>query len=144
MTESNTPVEITLRIPGQWASPREVMNRLPPGYRIEGSNLVGPDETQIEIYPLPADEQFAGVFTSACRQPPEEAELARVNDYSVNVCLCGPGGSLPQARAMMQAGAAIVQAGGAGVFIDNCAMAHGGTLWCEMADRPPQHIARAL
>ena len=38
------------------------------------------------------------------------------------------------ARMMMRAGAAIVRAGGAGVFIDNCAMAHGGQAWLEMTD----------
>jgi hypothetical protein len=35
---------------------------------------------------------------------------------------------------MMQAAAAVVKAGGAGVFIDNCALAHGGALWLEMAE----------
>lgn len=134
MTEPDQDVEVTLRIPGAWSSPREVLERLPPGCSIEGSNLVLPDGIAVEIYPRPADEQFAGIFASACRQPPEEEELASVNRYTVNVCLCGPGGSLGQARAMMQAGAAIINAGGAGVFIDNCAMAHGGQLWREMAD----------
>ena len=134
MTDPNPPVEITLRIPGEWASPREVLDRLPPGCSIEGSDLVLPDGTKMEIYPRPADEQFAGIFTSSCRQPPEDDELAKVHRYTVNVCLCGPGGSSQQAHAMMRAGAAIIEAGGAGVFIDNCAMAHGGQLWREMAD----------
>jgi hypothetical protein len=35
---------------------------------------------------------------------------------------------------MMQAGAAIVRAGGAGVFIDNCGLAHGGGDWLNMTD----------
>jgi hypothetical protein len=34
----------------------------------------------------------------------------------------------------MQAGAAIVRAGGAGVFIDNSALAHGGDDWIAMTD----------
>lgn len=33
---------------------------------------------------------------------------------------------------MMQAAAAIVRAGGAGVFIDNSGVAHGGALWLDM------------
>jgi hypothetical protein len=48
--------------------------------------------------------------------------------------LTGPGGSLKSALAMMQAGAAIVRAGGAGVFIDNSALAHGGNDWLAMTD----------
>ena len=35
---------------------------------------------------------------------------------------------------MMQAGAAVVQAGGAGVFIDNSALAHGGQHWLAMTE----------
>jgi hypothetical protein len=35
---------------------------------------------------------------------------------------------------MMQAGAAIVRAGGAGVFIDNSVLAHGGRDWLEMTE----------
>src|SRR3989440_4683602 len=38
------------------------------------------------------------------------------------------------ARTMMQAGAAVVRAGGAGVFIDNSALAHGGGHWLAMAE----------
>ena len=73
-------------------------------------------------------------FRSSCRQPATEDELATVNGYTVNVFLSGPGGSLQAARTMMQAGAAVVRAGGAGVFIDNSALAHGGRHWLEMTD----------
>jgi hypothetical protein len=38
------------------------------------------------------------------------------------------------ARKMMQAGAAVVRAGGAGVFIDNSTLAHGGRHWLEMTE----------
>ena len=41
---------------------------------------------------------------------------------------------MESAFAMMQAGAAIVRAGGAGVFIDNCGLAHGGGGWLQMTD----------
>ena len=61
-------------------------------------------------------------------------ELATVAGYTVNVLLSGPGGSMPAAHAMMQAGAAVLRAGGAGVFIDNCALAHGGQHWLDMTE----------
>ena len=83
---------------------------------------------------MPADDQFAQIFRSSCRQPATEDELATVDGYTVNVFLSGPGGSMQAARTMMQAGAAIVRAGGAGVFIDNSALAHGGQHWLEMTD----------
>ena len=57
-----------------------------------------------------------------------------VDSYTVNVGLTGPGGSMKAALTMMQAGSAIVRAGGAGVFIDNSAVAHGGSHWIEMTE----------
>jgi hypothetical protein len=35
---------------------------------------------------------------------------------------------------MMRAAAAIIRAGGAGVFIDNCGLAHGGQNWLQMTE----------
>src|SRR5436309_15340267 len=45
-----------------------------------------------------------------------------------------PGGPLEEARAVMRAGSAIARDGGAGVFIDNCGLAHGGQNWLAMTD----------
>ncbi len=134
MTETSRAVEITLRIPGAWPHPGELLERLPAGFRLGPEALQMPDGTKVELSPLPPDEQFAGIFESSCRRPAAPNELATVRRYTVNVCLAGPGGSLESARQMMQAGAAIVRAGGAGVFIDNSALAHGGGHWLEMAD----------
>jgi hypothetical protein len=83
---------------------------------------------------MDADDQFPRIFRASCRRPPGDDELATVDDYTVNVLLSGPGGSLDAARAMMRAGAAIVRAGGAGVFIDNSALAHGGQDWLDMTE----------
>src|SRR6185295_646017 len=37
-------------------------------------------------------------------------------------------------RTMMQAATAVIRAGGAGVFIDNSGVAHGGRHWLEMTE----------
>jgi len=134
MAESNAPVEVGLRIPGTWSHPRELIESLPRGYRLTPEALIMLDGTQVEFNPMPPDEQFADIFRSSCRQPPTDEELEKVDGYTVNVCLSGPGGSLEAARTMMEAGAAIVRAGAAGVFIDNCALAHGGQHWLEMTE----------
>jgi len=134
MAESNTSVEVVLRIPGTWSHPRELVEALPADYRLTPEALTMPDGSQVKFDAMPPDDQFAEVFRSSCRQPPMEEELAKVDGYTVNVCLRGAGGSLESARAMLKAGAAIVRAGGAGVFIDNCALAHGGELWLEMTE----------
>ncbi|UUO06709.1 hypothetical protein M4951_25620 [Blastopirellula sp. J2-11] len=137
--------QITLRIPGAWSDPSELLQRLPAGYRLTPETLILPDETQIDFFPMPADDQFVSIFQSSCRQAPTSAEQATISQYSVNIGLRGPGGSLKSALVMMQAAAAIVRAGGAGVFVDNCALAHGGEDWIEMTeDGGPDAISFAF
>ena len=134
MNKPDPAPRITLRIPGDWAHPGELLDRLPDDFRLTPEALVLPNGTEIEFTPMPPDEQFPQIFQSACRRPPTDDELAIVARYTVNVGLSGPGGSPESALAMMRAGAAIVQAGGAGVFIDNSALAHAGNEWVEMAE----------
>jgi hypothetical protein len=134
MNEPAAPVTIALRIPGKWSHPQELIQRLPAGCRLTAEALILPDATRVEFGAMAADDQFARIFRSSCRQPALADELATVDGYAVNVLLSGPGGSMRAARAMMRAGAAVVRAGGAGVFIDNSALAHGGRHWLEMTD----------
>jgi len=134
MNKTTGSVEIDLRIPGNWSRPQDLIERLPADCRFAPGAIVLPDGKQVTFGAMGADGQFAQIFRSACRQPATEAELAAVDGYTVNVLLSGPGGSMEAARTMMQAGAAVVRAGGAGVFIDNSAMAHGGAAWLEMTE----------
>ncbi len=134
MNETEAIVKTTLRIPGNWAHPGELIERLPAGFRLTPEALIFPDGKEIEFIPMPPDDQFAEIFRSSCRQPATDDEMEIVNGYTVNVGLTGPGGSMQAALTMMQAGAAIVRAGGAGVFIDNSALAHGGGHWIEMTE----------
>jgi hypothetical protein len=131
---SNISVRTTLRIPGAWSHPGELLERMPAGVRLTPEKLFLPDGTGIEFDPMQPDDQFAQIFESSCRRPATDDELAIVGRYTVNIGLTGPGGSMASARTIMQAGAVIVRAGGAGVFIDNCALAHGGGHWIELAD----------
>ncbi|HZU35862.1 MAG TPA: hypothetical protein VFA18_08140 [Gemmataceae bacterium] len=134
MHASAASVTVALRIPGSWSHPRELMEHLPADCRLSDEGLTLPDGTQIEIGAMAADDEFARIFHSSCREPPTEEERATVDRYTVNVLLSGPGGSLPAARTMMQAAAAIVRAGGAGVFIDNSGLAHGGQDWLKLTE----------
>lgn len=134
MSEPGAAVEVALRIPAKWSGPRELIERMPAGYRLTPEALILPDQTHIELGFMNADDQFAEIFRSSCRQEPTEEELETVAGYTVNALLCGPGGSLAAAHTMMKAAAALVQAGAAGVFIDNSALAHGGHDWLAMTD----------
>jgi hypothetical protein len=131
---SDATVQIAFRIPGKWSGPQELIERLPEGHRFNEKSLVLPDGAVIDFGAMDADDQFAEIFRSSCRRPPTYEEWATVRKYSVNVILQGPGGSPDAARTMMQAAAAIVRAGGAGVFIDNSTVAHGGQTWLELTD----------
>lgn len=135
MTNEKRPtVEITLRIPGDWRGPKDITERLPDGYRIIGKQLILPDQTEIDVFPIPSDVQFPSIFRTSLRQPAKAEELEIVDRYTINVGLAGPGGSLESAHKMMEAGAAIIHAGGAGVFIDNSCLAHGAEDWLQMTE----------
>ena len=134
MNETDAVVKTTLRIPGNWRHPRELIARMPAGFRLTSQAVILPDGTEIEFTLLPPDDQFAKIFQSACRHPATVEEMRRVNRYTVSIGLIGPGGSMAAALTTMQAGAAIVRAGGAGVFIDNSALAHGGGNWIKMTE----------
>ena len=145
MKETDIRIQTTLRVPGNWSHPSELVERMPGGFRLTGEALILPDSTHIDCSPMPPDEEFPGIFKSSCRQPATDEEMAIVNSYTVNIGLSGPGGSMTAALTMMQAGAAIVRAGGAGVFIDNSALAHGGRHWIEMVeDGGPDAISFAF
>ena len=134
MNEPVTQVEVALRIPGTWSHRQKLIEGLPSGFHCSAEGLVLPDATRVELGAMAADDQFAGIFRSSCRSPATDDELATVDGYKINVLLSGPGGSMQAARRMMQAAAAIVRAGGAGVFIDNSALAHGGEKWLELTE----------
>jgi hypothetical protein len=134
MSTPAEPVEITLRIPGNWAHPGELIDRLPEGCQLSPDSLVLPGGERIEFSPMQPDQQFARIFESSCRRPPKPDELERVRRYTVNVGLTGPGGSLEDVRTMMEAAAIMIRAGGAGVFIDNSGMAHGASQWLAMTE----------
>ncbi len=131
--ETADPVTITVRIPGNWAHPGKIIERMPAGYRLTAEALVLPDGQKVEFHPAPPDDQFVGVFESACRTDLTAEETEVLHSYTVNLVLNGPGGTLNHAWTMMEAASAIIQAGGAGVFIDNSALAHSGQAWMEMA-----------
>jgi hypothetical protein len=134
MNEPSAPVTIDLRIPGDWKSARELVERFPAGCRLTPEELILPDGAKVELGFLDADGQFAAIFRTSCRRPPTDAELAVVEGYTVTVTLSGPGGSIDAARRMMRAAAAVVEAGGAGVFVDNGLLAHGGSDWRAMTE----------
>ena len=135
-TKNSSPdnVEIAFRIPGNWAGAQEFVARLPKGIRLEEESIILEDGTELGFFPMDSDDQFAEIFASSCRRSPSREEMSVVRNYTVNIGLSGPGGSKEAAHKMMEAAAIILNAGGAGVFIDNSGLAHGKQDWLDMTE----------
>ena len=142
--ETATPqIEAHLRIPGTWEDIGELAAGLPKGYTLRPGELVLPDGSTVEFRALPADDQFPTVFAISCRQPPEPEEIERIDNYLVNFCLMGDAGDRRGALRMMSAAAAILHAGGAGVFVDNGGTAHGASEWLALCHPENQETGPA-
>jgi hypothetical protein len=126
--------EVTLRIPGAWSEPAEFFENLPSGCRCTEDGLVLADGTEFELHALAADDDFPRIFAGSCSKLPTESEREQVESYKVNICLVGRGGSIDAAKRIMEAAAAVLAAGGAGVFVDNSGIAHGATDWLKLFD----------
>jgi hypothetical protein len=126
--------EVTLRIPGVWNRPEEFYDNLPAGCRCTETGLVLTGGAEFELHVLPADEDFPGIFAGSCPKLPTEDEREQIENYKVNICVSGSGGSIAAAKQIMEAGAAVLTAGGAGVFVDNSGIAHGATDWLTLVD----------
>jgi hypothetical protein len=85
--------------------------------------------TEFEVNVLPADEEFPHIFASSCAKRPSDEERRQIERYKVNICLSAPGGSIDAAVQVMRGAAAVLTAGGAGVFVDNSGIAHGAGDW---------------
>jgi hypothetical protein len=132
MEHPRPAIRVTLRIPGIWESPSALWDALPSGHQLTPNAFVMPDGTSLELDLVDADDQFVSVFASMCRREPSDEEKAIIENYRVNLCLTGDGGSLAAARKLMQAGSAIIDAGAGGVFVDNSGVAIGGSAWQEL------------
>ncbi len=128
------PPAVTLRVPGRWASLDAFEAALPEGVWCDEESLHLPDGSVFELRAAEPDDDFADVFRGSCTREllPEDDE--GLSTYTVNVVLAGRGGSLDAARQLLRAGAAVIRAGGFGVFCDASAAAHGSHDWLALAD----------
>jgi len=126
---------VYFRIPGMWKSEDELVECLGDEFQIDGQHLHLDGGPAFEWQMVRADQEFPTVFRYACCRNRVSREVSRRLDrYTHNALLMGFGGSIPLAQHLIAGAAAMVRAGGIGVFIDNCAMAHGGDDWIELAD----------
>ena len=79
MAATDASVITTLRIPGAWTRPGDLLEHIPAGFRLRAETLVSPDGTEFELAAIPPDEQFAEIFRSSCRRPATDEELVIVD-----------------------------------------------------------------
>lgn len=131
-------VDVTIRVPGFWDTPRQFANSLSDGYRLDGNGydlwLWLPDGGRASLRATERDEGFFDVWLSGCTRQPTETEIAGVQNYRTNLLLTMPGGSLRRARELLKVSAELIRAGGFGAFIDNSGIAHGALDWLDLAD----------
>jgi hypothetical protein len=127
-------VEVALRIPGQWASVEALAARLPLGCRLDDRYLYLEDDSKYEWNALNADDEFLKIFAQSCQRMPSERDRDVIEHYTVNFCLICPGGSIAAAKNVLRAAAAVLRAGGAGVFVDNAGIAHGSDDWHSLSE----------
>lgn len=134
-TQDQVP-EIAVRIPGTWSCPVSLEKSLPRGYTLAPGWLQLPDGGRLQVFPHAPDKEFPGIFASACRGRFSASQQRKIRRYGVNLCLAGNGGSVEAAKRMMKGAAAVVRAGGMGVFVDNSGAAHVGGDWLHLTGDP--------
>ena len=136
----DTLPQIDLRIPGPWRAPEELEEALAGaggGYEVTDERLLHrPSGRRFHLGVSPHDDQIHEIFDGTGRL--SKKDVNRIASHAVKVHVCGPGGSPDAARALMEAGTALVRAGGYGVMVDNSGNAHGVDDWLALAgDKQP-------
>ncbi len=90
MGQETDAIEIDMRIPGQWNHPGELIEQLPDGVQLKGQQLIMPDGAEFYIDAMKADDQFAEIFRTSCRNKPTPEEADAIENYKVNILLSAP------------------------------------------------------
>ena len=133
LEKSPQPVEVCFRVPGPWKRVQELVSQLPTGFRVERGFYVT-RWGSLELQVLPPDRELPRIFRMACRRPLSPAEGRGLDKHAAILAVIGRAGSLASAQSLLKATAGLIQAGGIGIFIDNCLAGHSGTDWMELAE----------
>ncbi|WP_221621888.1 DUF4261 domain-containing protein [Variovorax sp. KBW07] len=135
MSERPQDPEMVLCIPGPWENTTELIRRLiqhGDGYLFAGRILMH-TETRFScelIFEGP-DERMSRAFWATAPHWRDSAEMTAIATHRSVVYLVGPGGSQQNAESLMQAGAALVRAGGLGVKVESTGLSHTPSAWLD-------------
>lgn len=115
-------ITIVLCIPGNWKLPAEL-----------------PVTEGVTAELRSHDHQLAHNFRHAGLQRFSEEELQGIEKHTSVAYLSGKGGSFTDAEKMMQAGLALLQAGGLGIKVETCGKAFNTQAWEELVNMDHDH-----
>jgi hypothetical protein len=136
--------EIQIRVPGPWESPEELeegLKRSRTGWRMDmsdGGLVHDATRRRVEGGNSPHDDDLAGIFRSGHGGRMSKKELNLIKEHATKIHVSSPGGSEESARVAVDAAAALIRAGGTGVFVDNSGACHGPRDFLKLAgDKDP-------
>lgn len=141
--DTSQKVETILCIPGSWKDRQALVQTIAlksQGYIFAGSALLHTSSgTSFLIDPQGRDERLAEAFAIASRFSlgHEQLSQALVDDIEKHtqiLYLIGEGGSLEKAHQMIQAGIALLDAGGLAVKVETAGIAHSSKQWRSYGD----------
>jgi hypothetical protein len=144
MEEANNTLSIVLGIPGPWHDIEELAQATAQhssefGLR-QGQLVRLDDDKHFQIELMERDPQLRQYYALANRRSLTEDDLAQIDAHQSTAYLIGPGGSLEGAQDMLQAGAALLQAGGYAVKVETSGTAHSTRDWLAQAKRRDTHV----
>lgn len=137
MTEPNAAAPLTvLCIPGPWRTRTDLIEAIVhshSGYLFAGQILMNMDTKQsCELDFQPADPRMDAAFRASGPHWVGTPEMQRIAGHASVVYLVADGGQAITAEALMQAAAALLDAGGLGVKVESSGIAHSPAAWREM------------
>jgi hypothetical protein len=139
----NTP-NIVLGIPGPWNNLDEVVRAISENVTDfalrEGRLIRLSDDKPFQLELMERDPELRQYYALANRRSLSAADLDRIDTHQSTAYLIGPGGTLEGAQDMLQAGAALLDAGGFAVKVETAGTAHSRRDWQAQAERRATHV----
>ncbi len=135
MPDITLPLSV-LCVPGPWHSRADLVEaivRSDSGYLFAGQILLHMASKQAFKLEFHAhDPRMGAAFRAAGPHWRDTVDMARVDDHAAVAYLVVDGGNATTAEGLMQAAAALLEAGGLGVKVESSGIAHSPTAWREL------------
>lgn len=142
--EANNTLSIVLGIPGPWDDINELAHAVTQDtsdFKMHDGRLIRlADDKPFQVELMERDPELRQYYALANRRSLNAADLARIDTHQSTAYLIGPGGTLEGAQDMLQAGAALLQAGGFAVKVETAGIAHSPRDWLAQAQRRETHV----